>query len=390
MADLELAMALVDEEDQKRHRRMKRRRPQPYTFRRHHDYSDLPDRLLIQRFRFDRPSLNFLCELLRDDLMSPLARNHPLPVETKLCAALAFYATGSFQNALGDSVAGACQATMSRAITQVCDALVGKAHLFIRFPRREGEAEPVKQQLRGLCGGLPDALGALGCTHVAIKAPKDSERAYLNRRGFHSINVQLTCTRAHKITSVAANFPGACRDADILQRSAVGRHGAQGKIGAGYLIGDSEYPPRAWLLTPVSGPRSEAQSRYNEALGRVRREVSERTFQLLKRRFRCLDRGDGGPLQYSPERCARIIIACCVLHNVALGWAVPLEHPQEEGEPGGAQRGGQQQQQVEEEENGEEEESTEEEEEEEEEKVPGGGLKEGRARRQELIDLYFS
>ncbi|KAJ1194330.1 hypothetical protein NDU88_003619 [Pleurodeles waltl] len=62
------------------------------------------------------------------------------------------------------------------------------------------------------------------------------------------------------------------------------------------------------------------------------RRVIERTFGLLKARFRCLHL-TGGSLYYSPKKVCQIIVACCMLHNLALRWQVPFL--QEDGPAGG-------------------------------------------------------
>ncbi|KAJ1197172.1 hypothetical protein NDU88_001034 [Pleurodeles waltl] len=49
----------------------------------------------------------------------------------------------------------------------------------------------------------------------------------------------------------------------------------------------------------------------------------ERTFSLLKARFRCLHL-TGGSLYYSPKKVCQIIMACCMLHNLALQRRVPF------------------------------------------------------------------
>ncbi|KAJ1137252.1 hypothetical protein NDU88_003665 [Pleurodeles waltl] len=96
-------------------------------------------------------------------------------------------------------------------------------------------------------------------------------------------------------------------------------------------VGDSDYPNLSWLLTPVRNPRTRAEEGYNEAHGRTRR-VIERTFGLLKAKFRCLHMTSGS-LYYSPKKVCQIIVACYMLHNLALRRQVPFL--QEDGSEGG-------------------------------------------------------
>ncbi|KAJ1145386.1 hypothetical protein NDU88_011673 [Pleurodeles waltl] len=98
-----------------------------------------------------------------------------------------------------------------------------------------------------------------------------------------------------------------------------------------FLASDSGYPNLSWLLTPVRHPRTRAEECYNEAHGRTRR-IIERTFGLLKAWFRCLHM-TGGSLYYSPKKVCQIIVACCMLHNLALRQQVPFM--QEGGPEGG-------------------------------------------------------
>ncbi|KAJ1101401.1 hypothetical protein NDU88_006469 [Pleurodeles waltl] len=96
------------------------------------------------------------------------------------------------------------------------------------------------------------------------------------------------------------------------------------------LTDDSGYPNLSWLLTPVRNARTRAEERYNEAHGRTRR-IIERTFGLLKASFRCLHL-TGGSLYYSPKKVCQIIVACCMLHNLALRCQVPFLQEDEPGD----------------------------------------------------------
>lgn len=91
------------------------------------------------------------------------------------------------------------------------------------------------------------------------------------------------------------------------------------------ILGDAGYPLQPWLMTPFRKPRKKEEENYNECLTKTR-QVIERTFGILKSRFRCLDRS-GGVLQYTPSVCCRIIVACAVLHNYCIRHHVSLAEP---------------------------------------------------------------
>ena len=42
-------------------------------------------------------------------------------------------------------------------------------------------------------GGFPDVVGLIDGIHISIRAPIEEPDAYINRKKFHSINVQVIC-----------------------------------------------------------------------------------------------------------------------------------------------------------------------------------------------------
>ncbi|KAM5248413.1 putative nuclease HARBI1 [Ctenodactylus gundi] len=221
---------------------------------------------------------------------------------------------GSFQTRMGDAI-GISQASMSRCVANVTEALMERASQFIRFPADEASMQALKDEFYGLAG-MPGVIGVVDCIHVAIKAPNAEDLSYVNRKGLHSLNCLMVCDVRGALMTVQTNWPGSLQDCAVLQQSSLSTQFEAG------MHKDS------WLL---------AEDRYNMAHSAAH-SVIEKTFQTLCSRFRCLD-GSKGALQYSPEKSSHIILACCVLHNISLEhgmdvWsspgAGPLEQPTEE------------------------------------------------------------
>ena len=88
-------------------------------------------------------------------------------------------------------------------------------------------------------------------------------------------------------------------------------------------------------MTPFQNPTTESQERYNRAHA-VTRGIIERTFGILKSRFRCLDES-GGCLLLRPDKVCRVTVVCCMLHNMATerGLPVPVmgEHLEQDDPP---------------------------------------------------------
>lgn len=115
-----------------------------------------------------------------------------------------------------------------------------------------------------------------------------------------------------KIRNIIARWPGSAHDSTIFNDSPLCAQFERGEFGSYLLLGDAGYPCRSYLLTPLANPQTEAESNYNRAQISTRNPV-ERLFGVLKRRFPCL-RGLGVKVNRVPA----IIVACAVLHNIAL------------------------------------------------------------------------
>ena len=70
-------------------------------------------------------------------------------------------------------------------------------------------------------------------------------------------------------------------------------------FGDAWLLGDSGYPLKKWLVTPLSNPVSSPEQKCNIAHQKTH-SIIERAFGILKSRWRILDR-TGCRLYYAPQ-----------------------------------------------------------------------------------------
>ena len=144
------------------------------------------------RYRFSRDSIQFITDTIAADLERPTARNHALKPQEQVLVALRFFASGSFLEVVGDTVGGIPKCTVSRIVSRVSTALARKQQEFIRWPSTAAERQEIKTGFFEK-GGFPGVIGCIDGTHIRIQGPSAHENDYVNRKGFHSINVQAIC-----------------------------------------------------------------------------------------------------------------------------------------------------------------------------------------------------
>jgi len=104
--------------------------------------------------------------------------------------------------------------------------------MYIKFPYNAVEQANIKAQFAARAG-FPNVIGAIECSHIAIKAPSYDE--FVNRKHFHSINVQIICDAQMHLTNIVARWPGSMHDSYIL--SIVGNKLQAGTVCDGWLLG---------------------------------------------------------------------------------------------------------------------------------------------------------
>lgn len=90
------------------------------------------------------------------------------------------------------------------------------------------------------------------------------------------------------------------------------------------LTANNKYPQRAWLMTPVlQASQGTPESQYNHFHGRTKSCIHKCVSKLIGR-WQCLHKR---PLHYTPQRAAKIINACAVLHNLCVIAGLPDSEP---------------------------------------------------------------
>ncbi|XP_046810833.1 putative nuclease HARBI1 [Lucilia cuprina] len=125
------------------------------------------------------------------------------------------------------------------------------------------------------------------------------------------------------IRAINGRYGGACHDSHVWnlseEREYLKEMFQTGDTGT-RILGDSGYPLEPWILTPYRNAAENSAESYLNDQHSKGRSIIERTFGLLKARFRCLLAAR--ELHYSPEKAVQILNVCCALHNICLLYKV--------------------------------------------------------------------
>jgi hypothetical protein len=162
------------------------------------EYSDSE---CFQRYRFNKDGIVYILDCIIFDLENISLRGFAIPPVIKLCFALCYYANGEYYRLLGDGDT-VSKSTVCRVIYKVTKSIVRNMRDQICFPRNE---ELTNTQVAFFDKyGIPGVSGLIDGTHIRIVAPHDYVESYVNRKGYHSINSQVTVDADGLVTSVTS------------------------------------------------------------------------------------------------------------------------------------------------------------------------------------------
>ncbi|XP_067142884.1 putative nuclease HARBI1 [Centruroides vittatus] len=193
--------------------------------------------------------------------------------------------------------------------------MIGK---FIRWPNDNLERTVHKfEELRTV--SLPGVIGCVDGTHIYIKAPKEDSQSYYNRKGRHSILLQIICDSEMRIIDAFVGWPGSANDSRVWQQSPIYNkflNESSRYLGDKYyLLGDSAYPLDTFLIVPYKdyGNLTVKQKNFNRKHSSIR-VVVEQTIGLLKGRFRRLKYLD----MENISSMSKVVMTSCILHNLCI------------------------------------------------------------------------
>ena len=268
-----------------------------------------------RHFRMSHDTFKYLVQLVVDHLSRNLIqRGKPLSAEKIVAIAIWKLATGESYRALalrfgvGDSTAWMCTMEFCRVVT------THLTHKYIRWPQTNEECIAVKTKFAKRKGAFIGCMGAIDGFHVPIHRPaSDPLDTYRNRKGWTSLNCVGVVDANKMFMLVNISWPGSVNDKRVLRNSSLCRQSWRFFDPNSYILGDSGYPLRNWLLTPYIShnflTRSQRRFNYFHSSSRI---VVEHAFGELKGRWRCCLL----KLYAKPWYAVNIITTCCTLHNI--------------------------------------------------------------------------
>ncbi|XP_067215666.1 uncharacterized protein [Linepithema humile] len=267
-------------------------------------------------FRLSRPTFRILLELLSEQLSNKFegCGRHTISPEKTLLLAIWMMGTPNSYRCVADRF-DVGKGTAWRCVGKVVNALYLHLDKFITWPNRE-KAEEIWTCIKNRYK-FPKVIGAIDGTHIKIATPKLHPEAYINRKGYHSIQLQVICDHELKFTHVYAGQVGSVHDMRVFRLSGfenlcTEQHFSENS----HLLGDAAYSIQKCIMVPFkdNGHLTNAQITYNTRLSQARMMI-ERAIGLLKGRFRSLL--DTLPMRRT-DLIPKYIVACCILHNICI------------------------------------------------------------------------
>ncbi|XP_011266305.1 protein ANTAGONIST OF LIKE HETEROCHROMATIN PROTEIN 1-like [Camponotus floridanus] len=281
-----------------------------------HLYSDATFK---EHFRLQRHTAYLQIDILRQSSFIPSHSSgmRKISAEWSFLIFLWYIANTEPLRTMGDRF-NVSISSIFRVIRRIVEWLLSRLDEEIKWPEGNNTILMTSQNFEAK-RGIKKCIGAIDCTHIAIRQPVDHPRDYCNRKRFFSIILQGVVDADMKFTNIYCGEPGSLHDARVLRRSLLydtAQNDMENIFPNGMcIIGDSAYPSLPWLVPPFrdNGHLTAQQSEFN-FLHSSTRIVVERAFGYLKGRFRRLKFLELLDIEFIPK----LITAICIMHNIVI------------------------------------------------------------------------
>jgi len=130
---------------------------------------------------------------------------------------------------------------------------------YIKFPT----SNRLSKEFKTKCS-VPQCFGAIDGCHIPISVPNLMHTNYYNRKGWYSMLIQGVTDANYRFLDVCVGWPGSVHDARMFAQSTLYDNIEHNHILPNntvtvsgvwiplYLIGDSAYPVKLWLMKPFA------------------------------------------------------------------------------------------------------------------------------------------
>ncbi|PKA48537.1 hypothetical protein AXF42_Ash017436 [Apostasia shenzhenica] len=283
--------------------------------------------------KISRKAFNYICSLVREDLITKtsnftFSNGQQMSINDQVAIALRRLNSGDSLLSIGLSF-GLNHSTVSQVTWRFVEAIEERGIHHLQWPNSEQELEMIKSKFEKM-QGLPNCCGAIDSTHImmCLPAADASNKVWLDPEKNHSMVMQAIVDPNMRFRDIVTGWPGSMSEFSVLRSSGFFKLCEKGarlkrkkmtelggpEIGE-YIVGDSAFPLLPWLITPYQGKElSESMKRFNNKHLSTRM-VAQRALTKFKDTWRILQ---GEMWRPDKNRLPRIILVCCVLHNIII------------------------------------------------------------------------
>lgn len=162
---------------------------------------------------------------------------------------------------------GVCNSSAWKIVVRVSKWIIHISPLYIKWPE-PNEMPSVSKRFESI-RKIPNIIGAIDVTHIRIRKPVEYGTDYFNKKQYYSLSLQAIVDADKKFIDVYCGEPGSLHDARVLKRSQFYRNVFNDRNNMfhsnNFIIGDSAYPLKDWLITPFKdhGHLTDIQKNFN-------------------------------------------------------------------------------------------------------------------------------